>query len=32
MNVSDLHQTIRLAKSALSNEDLREARLKIGDI
>ena len=32
MNVSDLPQSIRLAKSALSNEDLREARLMIGDI
>jgi hypothetical protein len=32
MNVSDLHQTIRLARGALSNEDLREARLMIGDI
>jgi hypothetical protein len=32
MNVSDLHQTIRLARGPLSNEDLREARLMIGDI
>lgn len=32
MNVSDLHRTIRLAKGALSNEDLTEARLMIGDI
>ncbi len=32
MNVSDLHQTIRLSKSALSDEDMREARLMIGDI
>ena len=32
MNVSDLHQTIRLSKSALSDEDMRGARLMIGDI
>jgi hypothetical protein len=32
MNVSDLPQSIRLANSALSNDDLREARLMIGDI